>query len=271
MKRLFNKVLGSIVFTTAISILFSCGTGANKSNEVATNPDNPEEDQIMVFAAASLTDVLTELIDSFEVKYKVTVRVNMASSGTLARQIEQGGTPDVYISASKRWANYIDSLGLILPGFKVEIAQNELVIVAPSDSKLKINTIDSSLNFVSLLGNSRLSMGDPTHVPAGRYAKQSLEYYGWYSQLDNKILPAKDVRSALMVVEMKESPVGIVYRTDAKKSEKVRILNTFPEKSHKPIVYVAGVCNNSKEAKDFLAYINSNESIPIWEKYGFKK
>ena len=236
----------------------------NKKTEVNEKP-------ILVFAAASLTDVLSEIVDSFQVKYKVEVKTNMASSGTLARQIEQGGGADVYISASKKWAAYVDSLGFIKKDFTSNIAKNELVLIAPLKSERDLAVIDSSLNFVSLLGDGRLSMGDPSHVPAGKYAKQSLEYFGWYSQLQNKILPAKDVRSALKMVEMEESPVGIVYHTDAQKSKKVKVLKAFPERSHKPIEYIAGVCIERQASKDFFSYLNSNETNGIWKKYGFIK
>ena len=253
-----------IIFITTVICLsiVSC----SNSNQSKTDSKTKS---IMVFSAASLTDVLNEIVDSFEVKYAVKVKTNMASSGTLARQIEQGGQPDIYISASKKWANYVDSLGYIQQGFKSTIAKNHLVLIAPHSSIIQASSIDSTLDFISLVGKNRLSIGDPAHVPAGRYAKQSLEYYGWYSKLDDKILPAKDVRSALMVVEMEEAPMGIVYKTDALKSNKVKILNTFPENSHKPIMYVSGVINNNQIAKDFYKYLLADETKVIWEKYGF--
>ena len=256
-----------IALVTLALFLYACGTGKSKTGK---NEEGTEQ-QIMVFAAASLTDVLSEIIDSFEVKTHIMVQTNMASSGTLARQIEQGGSPDIFISASKKWANYVDSMGLILPGFREEIAQNELVLIAPINTTLKAEKIDSTLDFISLTGTGRLSIGDPAHVPAGKYARQSLEYFGWYKPLENKTLPAKDVRSALMVVEMEESPIGIVYKTDAMKSGKVIILTKFPDKSHKPIVYVAGVCKDNPAAKEFFTFLNSGETLPIWVKYGFKK
>ena len=267
MRREFIHYFSIISALLVIGLQISCGSRGNKSDENKVKP----KQQVMVFAAASLTDVMAEIVDSFEVSHNVKVKLNLASSGTLARQIEQGGTPDVFISASKRWANYVDSLGVVVAGYKSEVAQNELVLVAPKSSIVKAATINCSLNFVSLLGKGRLSIGDPSHVPAGRYAKQALEYYGWYDQLKKKMLPAKDVRSALMVVEMGEAPVGIVYRTDALKSGKVKILDAFPEKSHQPIVYVAEVCANRKLAKDFYAYLNAGSTKAIWDKYGFKK
>ncbi|MCW3787419.1 molybdate ABC transporter substrate-binding protein [Plebeiibacterium sediminum] len=251
-------LLASIIYIS----LISCSGGSHSKTENKVN-------SIMVFSAASLTDVLNEIVDSFEVKYHVKVKTNMASSGTLARQIEQGGKPDIYISASNKWANYIDSLGYIQQGFKSTIAKNQLVLITPKNSSIKAFAIDSTLDFISLLGKERLSIGDPAHVPAGRYAKQSLDYYGWYTKLNGKILPAKDVRSALMVVEMEEAPMGIVYKTDALKSSKVKILNTFPENSHKPIMYVSGVINNNQIAKDFYKYLLADETKVIWEKYGF--
>ncbi len=258
MKTTYKLFIYTAVFASILGI--SCKP-ITKSNSKKTS--------IMVFSAASLTDVLSEIADSFEVKYNVKVKTNMASSGTLARQIEQGGKPDIYISASKKWANYVDSLGYILKDQKATIAKNHLVLIAPKNSSAEITSIDSTLEFISLLGKDRLSIGDPAHVPAGKYAKQSLEYFGWYKQLDGKILPAKDVRSALMVVEMEEAPIGIVYKTDALKSTKVKILNSFPEKSHKPIMYVSGVINDKQEAKDFFTYLQSDETKDIWEKYGF--
>jgi len=265
MKKVVIDIIMGIAIVLVAIFVVSCGNGNHDkgSKEI--------KESIMVFAAASLTDVLAEIVDSFEVKYNVHVKTNTASSGTLARQIEQGGTPDVYISASKKWADYVDSLGYIRHNLKSTIAANELVLITPLNSKINIPTIDSSLNFLALLGSERLSMGDPAHVPAGKYARQSLNYYGWFAQLNKKTLFAKDVRSALMVVEMEEAPLGIVYRTDAQKSKKVNIVGTFAEESHKPIVYIASVCNEKLAANNFYNYLNSASTKAIWTKYGFKK
>ena len=248
-------------------LVLSTAITACKPKKSAEETEKP----IMVFAAASLTDVLSELIDSFEVRTTYKVQTNMASSGTLARQIEQGGTPDIYISASKRWADYVDSLGFIVAPYKTNVAFNELVLIAPKESSLTDMTIDKTLDLSKLIGPGRLSMGDPGHVPAGKYGKQALEYYGWATQINDKVLPAKDVRSALMVVELGEAPLGIVYKTDALKSDKVKIIGSFPEESHKPIVYVAGICKESKASKAFYSYLISEKTATIWAKYGFKK
>lgn len=248
----------------SLVLLFSCNT----NNTGVSTIDKDKE--ITIFAAASLSDVVTEIADSFAVKYNCKTRLNFASSGTLARQIEQGAGPDIYISANKKWMSYVDSLGHIVSNQLSDIAQNDLVLIAPKNSRLEEVRIDSSLDFLSILGKERFSMGNPIHVPAGRYAKQSLAYYGWFKELENQVLPAKDVRSALMVVELGETPVGIVYKTDAVKSDKVKILGIFPEKSHRVITYIAGVSSTNKLAKEFYAYLSDPEIKAVWKKYGFK-
>lgn len=263
MKRYIQKSTWYFFFVAGLILFASCSGRKNaKTSEEPTT-------ELMVFAAASLTDVLTELVDSFESKYNAVITSNMASSGTLARQIEQGGTPDIFISANMKWADYVDSLDFVIQPYKEVIAKNDLVLIVPADSPLGETKIDSSLDILAILGENRLSMGDPQHVPAGQYAEESLKYFGWYELLDNKILPAKDVRSALMVVELRESPLGIVYRTDAQKSEKVKIIGTFPEESHKPIVYVSELCHDTDLGKAFFTYLKSDNAAIIWKKYGF--
>ena len=261
MKRNTFTTIATATFA-GIILLTACTTARVKNSDGS-------EPTIMLFAAAGLAEPLSEIIDSFKMKYSIDVQTNFASSGTLARQIEQQVIPDMYISASKRWMNYIDSLGYILPNSATEIASDRLVLVAPQSSTLDSLWVDSTLAFTDLLGANRLSMGDPAHVPAGTYAKQALRYFGWYEQVKDQIVPAKDVRSVLMVVEMSEAPLGIVYYTVAKKSNKIKIIANIPEQSHKPIVFTAGLCTGSEEAEQFLAYLVSPTALDILMKYGF--
>ena len=279
-----NRVFQRMVALTAVIILASaCNAGSHesaKSNSTHSeekNPTRPEAEAksipqtLMVFAAASLTDVMTDMAAAFKKEKNIDIKLNLASSGTLARQMTQGELPDVFISASKKWADYVAEQGLTRKDFRKNVAVNDLVLIAPKDSALAPVDITRELDLVALTGSQRLSMGDPEHVPAGKYAKEALEYFGWYGGLKNKLLPAKDVRSALMVVELGEAPVGIVYRTDAQKSAKVKILGTFPDASHKPILYVATVCSPKAEAVAFFNFLESKDAQPIWEKYGFRK
>ena len=227
--------------------------------------------EIMVFAAASLAGVLAEVSDSFTVSTGTVVRLNLGSSGNLARQLEQGGGADVFVSASKVWMTYADSLGLLQTATITTVAGNDLVFIVPADSRITPFTVDSSLPVTSFVGSDRLSIGDPAHVPAGRYAVEALTAFGWYTLLEKNLLPAKDVRSALMAVEMGEAPLGIVYRTDAKASKKVNVVGTFPSSSHKPIVYMAGVCKGSEHGSAYCDYLKSVPVRAIWVRYGFRE
>ncbi len=230
-----------------------------------------ETNSILVYSGAGLTDVITELSDSFQVKYNTKVHLNLASSGTLARQIEHGGEPDVYISASLRWANYVADLGFVVDSMVQDVCYNDLVLIAPSDSKIDTLVFDSTLNLSVLLKGNYFAIGNPAHVPVGKYAKESLSFYQQYELVLPYLLLAKDTRSVLMTVEMGEAALGMVYYTDALRSEKVKIVATLPEISHSKIKYVGSLCKNDPMALAFLAYIDLEEVQWIWKKYGFKK
>ncbi|GAF05630.1 molybdate ABC transporter substrate-binding protein [Saccharicrinis fermentans] len=264
--RFLKKSRIHIIAIAMVVLIAAC----HSSNTRRTEASLKNEDFVMLYAGASLSNVLNEIIDAYQKRYGVRVQTNFASSGTLARQIKQVEAPDVFVSASKKWADYVDSLGVVQPGYTSIVASNRLVLIAPLNSTIKTSHIDSSLNILEALGEGRLAMGDPSHVPAGKYAKQALSYYGWYGELINHILPAKDVRSALMVVELGEAPLGVVYLTDAIESAKVKIVGAFPLVSHEPILFVASVCNDRPKAKEFYAFMQSEMCKPIWDRHGFK-
>ncbi|MGD2034412.1 MAG: molybdate ABC transporter substrate-binding protein [Bacteroidales bacterium] len=226
-------------------------------------PEN-KKNVVMVFCAAGLTDVIAVLSDSFAVKNDAVIKLNMASSGTLARQIEQGNHPDIYISASKRWADYIDSMG----GFSKRklLYRNKLVMITPKNSKT------DSINFSRSHPpefHGYLSMGDPSHVPAGKYAREALVSLGWWDEIKQKTLPAKDVRSAVIPVELKECEFGIVYYSDAITTTKVKIAGIFPDSTHTPILFHALLSNTANSnAKEFYRFLNNPENTNIWIKHG---
>lgn len=250
-----------IIYMLAIVLsLFSCVSNNKKA-----------DDALLIYSAASLSDVMKELRDTFELMYEKEVMLNFASSGTLARQIEHGGNPDVYISANVRWANYVDSLGYVKNSLSQDVAHNALVLICPKESSLVDVRVDSITDLKTALGDYYLSIGNPAHVPAGKYAKEALGYYGQFEKLEKNFLLAKDIRSALMMVEMGEAQLGLVYYTDALKSEKVRILQQLPESSYSSIRYVASLCQEKDLALSFFKYIDSNRAKPVWEKHGFKK
>jgi molybdate transport system substrate-binding protein len=224
--------------------------------------------ELTVFIAASTTDVITDIAGLYEEKSGISVNINPASSGTLAKQIEQGAPADVYISASEKWMEYVK--GLDVTEKSASLVTNRLVLIVPEESKLKTVSFDGSFSLADLF-EGHLSMGDPEHVPAGKYAKEAITYYGWYENLESRILPAADVRAALSVVELSEADLGIVYETDARKSDKVRILSGFPEESHTPIQYFCALLKDSSdEAGDFYDFLlNDANAKELFKSYGF--
>ncbi len=227
--------------------------------------------ELVVFCAASLTDVISDITSEFEKENKVQVKLNLASSGTLARQIEHGATPALFISANKKWLNYLDSLDLTIPETGKNIIGNSMVLIVPVQSKMEPVAYSTEMNLPNLF-EGRLSVGDPNHVPAGSYTVQLLKNMGCEKELESRFLPAKDVRSALMVVELGEVEAGIVYKTDALKSEKVKIITEFPDSLHSPVYYHMALINGEKNTMStkLYNYITSEETIRIWMKYGFK-
>ena len=233
--------------------------------------ENSPKEEILVYCAASLTDVITEITRDFESGSGVNVNLNLASSGTLARQIEMGATPDLYISANREWLDYLGQKEKLEADTKTIIAQNTLVLIAPATSKLEPVPYSSKLSLPALL-NGRFSIGDPQHVPAGNYAIELLNTLGWLEELQSGFLPAKDVRSALMVVELSEAEAGIVYKTDALKSDKVKIITEFPDSLYSPVTYNMGIIKGQKNDRSLQLYnyIVSEKMLTVWKKYGFK-
>ncbi len=244
MKKLL-VILLSIVF-------FSCSS-QKKQNEVP---------KLYVFAAASLADVITEITDSFKVEHSVDIKLNLAASGTLARQIEQGAQADVYLSANKSWMDYLS---------EKEMAQNTAVFTA--NELALISAADDSVNVTDiswLLKNTekKIAIGDPGYVPAGKYAQQVFDFYDL--DLTHKLFQTTDVRSALMMVEMGEAGYGIVYKTDAIQSGKVNIVYAFPKETHSQIQYFQVLISENQQAKEFYDYLYSPIVKKILEKYQFK-
>ena len=233
------------------------------------NNQSREEVSIVVYAASSMTDVLTEISLLYTKLNKSNVQFNFASSGTLARQITQGGEADVFISANEEWVNYLDSLNYTREHYP-RLVSNRLVLVAPKNNNLnEIEFINKEI-LDSIIGSDRLVLSNPSHVPAGKYTAQALSKMG-FTLSEDRILKTKDVRAALRLIELGEFSAGIVYKTDAIRSKKVDILYVFPENAHDSIEYKIVRCSESIAAKDFIEFLNSEKVKLIWDKYGFNK
>jgi molybdate transport system substrate-binding protein len=230
-----------------------------------------ETDKVTVFAAASTTNALNDIIAGFTAEAKIQVVNSFASSSTLAKQIESGAPADLFISADEKWMDYLAERKLIQADSRVNLLGNRIVLIAPAGSSLAATPIKAGIPLTTWLNDGRLSMGDPAHVPAGIYGQQALAALGLWDAVKDKIAPAKDVRAALTLVERAESPLGLVYATDAAISDKVRVIGAFPEDSHPPIVYPAAlvVGHDAPAVRQFFSYLKSAPAKAIFEKYGF--
>lgn len=229
-----------------------------------------EDGPLVVFAASSLTEALGGVAEAFAAEGGPPLRVSLASSATLARQIEAGARVDVFVSADARWMDYLAERDLIEPGTRRDLLGNELVLIAPADAALRID-IRPGFDLAGALGNGRLAMGDPAYVPAGRYAEAALRSLGAWAQVAARLLPAENVRVALAYVARGEAPLGVVYATDARIEPRVRVAGVFAADTHPPIVYpVALVRGAQPAAKVFLAFLASARAAAVLRALGFR-
>ncbi|WP_226569283.1 molybdate ABC transporter substrate-binding protein [Mangrovibacter yixingensis] len=227
--------------------------------------------KVTIFAAASLTNALQDIATQYKKEKHVDVVASFASSSTLARQIEAGAPADLYISADQKWMNYAVDKNTIDTASRKTLLGNSLVLVAPAAASQGDVTINDKTDWVALLKGGRLAVGDPAHVPAGIYAKQALEKLGAWDTLSAKLAPAQDVRGALALVERSESPLGIVYGSDAVASKGVKVIGTFPEDSHPKVEYPLAIVKGHTDAqvKAFYEYLQGPEAAAVFKQYGF--
>jgi molybdate transport system substrate-binding protein len=224
---------------------------------------------ITVFAAASLTNVLQELGDAFTKDSSIPVRFSFAASSTLARQIENGAPADMFFSADLEWMDYLQSRQLIQVASRHDVLGNQLVLIAPAASTIKLK-IEPHFKLVAVLGKGHLATGDPDSVPVGRYAQEALAYLGVWNEIAPQVVRADSVRSALAFVDHGEAALGIVYATDALIDKDVRVVDTFPRDSHKPIIYPAALTAKSNaQAAKFLTFLRGPAGDAAFQHYGF--
>jgi molybdate transport system substrate-binding protein len=224
--------------------------------------------ELLVFAAASLSDALEEIVARSGMP---EVRTSYASSSTLARQIELGAPADVFISAHPVWMDYLARKGLIDGETRVDLLGNRLVLIAPRSSAVQIE-IRRGFPLAKQIGEGFLAMGDPEHVPAGIYARAALESLGVWSLVEHRITRSESVRAALALVSRGESPLGIVYGSDAVAEPAVRVLGEFPPRTH-PLIHYPVACVEGHEhfaSDSFLSYLRSPQAKAIFRRYGFE-
>ena len=226
-------------------------------------------DAVVVFAAASLANVLQEIGDEYTKATGVAVKLSFAASSALARQIESGAAANLFMSADQQWMDYLDQRGLIQTGTRHDLLGNRLALVAPAGSTIQLK-IEPRFPLLAALKGQRLATGDPDTVPVGRYARAALMRLGVWDDVVERLVPAEDVRAALAFVARGEVPLAIVYETDARVETKVRIVDLFPADTHPPITYpVALTTGAGPRAVSFLAYLRGPAARTVFETYGF--
>jgi molybdate transport system substrate-binding protein len=251
--------------TAAFAIAFALAAS------VLSSPSNAQSAPIVVFAAASLKNALDEIAIGWTAKSGTEVKTSYAASSALAKQLEEGAPAELFISADLDWMDYVDKKNLLKTGSRGNLLGNSIVLIAPKNWTKGDIKIESNFPLANLLGDGRLAMANVAAVPAGKYSKAALEKLGVWGPIASKVAEAENVRAALALVARGEAPLGIVYRTDATAEPGVKIVGTFPEDSHPPIVYPAAALASSKNAKaeDFLRYLAGAEAKAVFEKNGF--
>ena len=225
---------------------------------------------LTVFAAASLKEALDEAAAAYRRQTGVPVRVSYAASSALARQIEQGAPADVFFSADLEWMDYLQQRNRLDVATRRSLLGNRLVLIAPRASKAQVD-LRRPATLLAALGDGRLAVGQTRTVPAGKYAKASLESLSLWNGVRPRLAESESVRAALMLVARGETPLGIVYASDAKAEPGVRVVATFPEDSHPPIVYPVAALRGARaaQAARFLQWLASPAADALFTKRGF--
>lgn len=236
-----------------------CGCSAGQTDT--------EPEELTVFAAASLKNVMTELTPLFEEEHNdVKLTFNYGGSGDLQKQIENGAPCDVFISAAQKQMNALEEQGLLADGTREDVLKNTLVLIVPKNSAL------TSVEDLKNPDLTRVALGEPSTVPAGQYAEEALTHLGLIDAVRTKAVYAKDVTQVLTYVKSGEADAGVVYKTDALSSDAVKIAAIFPADSYTPVTYPAAAIKDSVHAdaaKAFLEFLKSDAAKKAFEQAGF--
>ncbi|WP_188696515.1 molybdate ABC transporter substrate-binding protein [Pullulanibacillus camelliae] len=263
-----KKILGLVMIGILLVMTGCSSNGIAGSNAKAAKATKGDKVDITISAAASLKDVLTSVQKSFEKDHpNIKLSYNFASSGTLEQQIVQGAPVDLFFSAAEDNFDDVVKKGLIDKKDAINLVGNEIVLVVPKNSQTTIKSF-KDLSHV----NGQISIGTPASVPAGQYAQETLKKLNMWEPVKDKVVYAKDVRQVLAYIETKSVKAGIIYKTDAEISNKVKVIASAPSGSHEPIIYPLGLLKHTshpKEAKVVYDYLQSQKAKNIFKEYGF--
>jgi molybdate transport system substrate-binding protein len=229
-----------------------------------------DDSKVTVFAAASMKNALDAVNKACAAEVGEEATISYAASSALAKQIESGAPADVFISADLDWMKYLHDKNLVAADTEKQVLGNAIVLVAPKDSAAEAK-IEKGFDLAALLNGGKLAMGEVKSVPAGKYGKAALESLGLWPSVEGSVAQAENVRAALKLVSTGEAAAGIVYATDAVAEPGVKVIGTFPEDSHPPIVYPFAKTAASKDAETdaWLKCAESGTATPLYEAQGF--
>jgi len=254
----------------ALALMMAVPAAAPLHAQKPAVPPPGDKRPIVVFAAASLKTALDEIAAAFKKDTGNELTINYASSAVLAKQIEQGAPADIFVSADLQWMDYLEKAAQIKPLTRRNLLGNKLVLVEPGDQETKLE-IAKGFDLAGATGNGKIAVCSITSCPGGIYAKEALETLGVFAAVEPKLAQADNIRAALALVARGEARFGIVYATDAKAEPKVRTVGTFPESSHKPIVYPVALVATSTNpaAPKALSFLSSQAATKILLAQGF--
>ena len=234
------------------------------------SPAHAQTDEtVTVFAAASLRNALDDAVADYGARTGNKVTVSYAGSPSLARQIAQGAPADIFLSANVGWMDALAEEGLIEPASRVTLLGNSLVLVAPADSAIALR-IAPGVDLAAALDGGRMAIAETSAVPAGIYARAALQSLSMWDSVAGRLAQAENVRAALALVSRGETPLGIVYATDAKADAHVRVVDMFPAGSHPPILYPAALTADARPAaRDLYAFLVSPQARRFFQAQGF--
>jgi molybdate transport system substrate-binding protein len=269
-KLLFTSLAIILLFT-----LFGCGTNtqpsqsASPSSSLQTSSSPASAAELTIFAAASLTQPLSDIINSYKtVAPDVKITASYGGSGALQTQIENGAPADIFFSAAEKQMDTLDKEGLVITSSKVDLLKNEIVLIVPKALPVMVG----SFGDVATDAVSKIALGDPASVPAGQYAQDTFNYLKIWDKVSGKAILGSDVKQVLSWVDSGNADCGIVYKTDALSDSSVKIVAEAPNGSHTQVIYPAAILKtsaNQDAAAAFIKYLQSDDSLKVFTNYGF--
>ncbi len=267
-----HKKIPKFLSISILSLLLVLGWDRLSNMQVENTSQANASTQLTISAAASLKDVMEEIEPLYEQEHPGTeIIYNFASSGSLQRQIEQGAPVDIFISAATKQIDALEKQDLLLTETRRDLLENQMVLVVPASNQKNNQKVDN-FNDLTTKEIQMIALGEPKSVPAGKYAQEVLTAFKIAAQVNAKAVYAKDVRQVLNYVATGNVEAGIVYRTDAQVSDRVKIAAIAPETSHSPVMYPIAVIkdsDNPEAATELVEFLTTAEAQAVFEEYGF--